>query len=220
MDSLTIQAAPLDTHPEIAVWRDTDWRSLWMLDKLILARSLGYTCGPAGQPVPAPGKYVVRPCVNAKGMGEGARIEYIERDTDHLPAGTFWCEGLEGPHLSVDYERRPFIGLAPVLCVMGFRAPDAPLWKWQFWMRISESSAPPLPEHVEEAVPPGTTINAEFVGGKLIEVHFRRNTDFDNGVNIYMPVWSDDDFDPINPPMSRLQWRDDPDGQRIGAWVA
>lgn len=214
---------PLDTHPEIAVWRDTDWRSLWMLDKLILARSLGYTCGPAGQPVPAPGSYVVRPCVNAKGMGEGARIEYIERDTDHLPAGTFWCEVFEGDHLSVDYAKpasKHIIGCTPILCVQGFRLTSAPLWKWACWLRVDSGCAPKLPDHIEEAIRPGTTINAEFIGGKLIEVHFRRNTDFDGGVNVYMPVWADDDFDPINPPLDGLQWRDDPDGKRIGAWVA
>lgn len=211
---------PLDTHPEIAAWRDTDWGSLWMLDKLILARSLGYTCGPAGQPVPSPGRFIVRPCVNAKGMGEGARIEHIEGDTDHLPAGTFWCEVFEGPHLSVDYEQHPRLGVVPILCAIGFRAPDAPLWKWQSWLRISPRLAPRLPEHIENAVMPGTTINAEFIGENLIEVHFRRNTDFDNGINVYIPVWQGDPPEFTSSLLDRLQWRDDPDGQRIGAWVA
>jgi hypothetical protein len=209
------------THPEITAWQTTDWRELWVLDKLILARSCGYTCGPAGQPVPAPGQYVVRPCVNAKGMGEGARIEHLERDTDHLPAGTFWCEVFEGDHLSVDYTPAARIaGCKPILCVQGFRNADAPLWKWQSWVRISPSFAPMLPSHVERAIKPGTPVNAEFIGGHLIEVHFRRNIDFDNGIRIYRPVWDDEPNSPETPPLEFLQWRDDPDGHRLGAWVA
>jgi hypothetical protein len=210
-------------HPEITAWETADWRSLWMLDKLILARSCGYTCGPAGQPVPAPGKYVVRPCVNAKGMGEGARMEHIDRDTDHLPAGTFWCEVFEGDHLSVDYLKpasNHITGCTPILCVQGYRHEDAPLWRWQSWVRISASLAPLLPRHVEDAIRPGARINAEFIGGRLIEVHHRPNADFDSNTRIYRPVWDDEPHDPTRPPLDFVKWRDDPDGRRIGAWVA
>ena len=29
-------------------------------------------------------------------MGRGASFEYIEKETDHLPVGYFWCEIFQG----------------------------------------------------------------------------------------------------------------------------
>lgn len=208
-----------DLHPEIKAWQTAHWRDLWMLDKLILSRALGYTCGPAGQPVPAPGRYVVRPCVNARGMGEGARIEYLTHDTEHLPPGTFWCEAFEGQHLSVDYAASP-IHFEPVLCVQGFRDRGAPLWRWNSWVRIPHSLAPRLPNLIAESAGRHQVINAEFIDDRLIEVHFRRNTDFDAGNTVYHPVWFDEPHDRTEPPIAGATWRDDFDGRRIGAWVA
>jgi hypothetical protein len=69
------------------VWFDCHIDDLWVFDKLILSRKLGYVCGPIDAYVPEPDHYIVRPCVNPAGMGRGATIEYIEKDTDHLPVG-------------------------------------------------------------------------------------------------------------------------------------
>jgi len=66
---------------------------------------------------------------------------------------------------------------------------------------------------------PGTRVNAGCIGGKLIEIHHRKNADFDSSTRIYRSVWDDEPHDPTKPPLDFLQWRDDPDGRRIGAWV-
>ena len=56
---------------------------LWCVDKLILAKKLGYVCGPAGIAPPYPGQYVVRPIMNLKMMSRGASIQYL--DSDSIP---------------------------------------------------------------------------------------------------------------------------------------
>ena len=84
-------------------WENVDPNDAWALDKLVLAKKLGYNCGPAGVNVPESGEYIVRPCVNAMGLGLGARKEFLEKDTAHIKPGYFWCEMFEGRHLSVDY---------------------------------------------------------------------------------------------------------------------
>ena len=76
---------------------------LWLYNKMILSRVMGYVSGPAGLEVPSPDFYIVRPCMNFMGMGRYARREYIERDTEDLHPGEFWCEVFEGRHISIDY---------------------------------------------------------------------------------------------------------------------
>ena len=89
---------------EDIAWETTAPEDLWILDKLILSRHLGYTCGPVGSPVDKSDYYMVRPCVNAMGLGLGAQKHYIKDSTNHLTPGHFWCEFFEGDHISVDYE--------------------------------------------------------------------------------------------------------------------
>ena len=92
----------LNCHPE----------DLWIFDKLILSRVLGYTCGPSGLKVPKPDFYCIRPITNTLGMGRHARIEWIEDSTDAYHPGEFWCEVFRGEHISVDYaEKRPILSV-------------------------------------------------------------------------------------------------------------
>ena len=41
-------------------------------------------------------------------------------------------------------------------------------------------------------------INCEFIGGKLIEVHFRRNPDFRYGNSMAIPVWEGEEIKDIS----------------------
>jgi len=204
-------------HPEISAWAKTPWRDLWALDKLILSRALGYSCGPAGQPVPKAGEYIVRPCVNAFGMGLNAFRAHITDSTDHLPPGSFWCEVFEGPHLSVDYARTHQWGYQPELVVEGHRRGGQwePLWRWEKWTRLPIDMALAFPEALTLLLHAPITINVEFIGGRPIEVHFRRNTDFDGGIEEYRPVWVGED----TTPPEGFTFRPDADGPRIGAFV-
>ena len=196
-----------DTAEDI-VWKTADPDDLWVMDKLILSRKLGYNCGPVGLDVPSPGYYIVRPCVNMLGLGLGAQKIWLEKDTTHLPLGHFWCEMFSGRHLSVDYH----YGLQR-LCVEGFKDTDT-FTRWNKWSRTSDYI--PRPEIIKPFMEKYEWVNCEFIGDKLIEVHFRHNEDFDNTINEFIPVWEGQGTAP--PP--GYSYREYPDMHgRIGAFV-
>ena len=164
------------------VWSDIPDEDLWIYDKLILSKRLGYVCGPVGMDVPTPGFYCVRPCVNLLGMGVGSTIRYIVEDTDMYPAGYFWQERFEGRHLSIDYKDGE-----QVLCVEGFRHDSANLTKFSKWVKVDIT--PTLPSLVQDIVNRYPTVNVETIAGKVIEVHLRGNPDFEDGAIECLPVW-------------------------------
>ena len=202
---------------------------LWIYNKLFLSRRLGYTCGPMGLEVPEPGFYIVRPCMNLMGMGRHARIEWIENTTEHLHPAEFWCEVFEGDHLSVDYEyHEDRTGCYPEyamdhsvdfhikeqrLCVKGVRDSND-LYRFTRWEKINVKV--PYPQIL-------TTIglyrygwiNCEFIGGNLIEVHFRRNPDFRFDNDVAIPVWNDQEIVPIE----GYRYIEEEDYFRRGFWV-
>lgn len=197
----------VDDTEEDFVWQRTDPDKLWVFDKLILSRKLGYTCGPTGIDVPYPNYYIIRPCVNALGLGLGASKKWLENGTVHLPIGFFWCEFFKGRHISVDYKYGE-----QVLAVEGFKSNDT-FTQWKLWKRVDD--ALPFPDILKDFTDE-EYINCEFIGDKLIEVHFRRNEDFDKAVDEFIPVWQGDD---ITPPEG-YKYIDYPDLHgRIGAFV-
>lgn len=192
---------------EERAWLTTSAEHLWMLDKLILSRFLGYRCGPTGVDVPSPANYIVRPCVNAMGLGLGASIQWLEKDTDHLPLGAFWCEIFEGRHLSIDYERGE-----QRICVEG-RKPDDTLQQWSRWSVTDDViECPEFLRSFESA-------NIEMIGGKIIEVHLRHNEDFPPGCDYtnFIPVWQGES---IAPPFGYRYLKMPEHNGRIGAFVS
>ena len=188
-------------------WKRADPDTLWLMDKLILSRKLGYVCGPVGQNVPKPDHYIVRPCVNIIGLGLGASKMWLDKHTYDLPLGYFWCEFFEGRHLSVDYHYGK-----QVLCVEGFKKEDT-FTKWNRWVKTEDEI--PFPSILEE-YKHITYINCEFIDGKLIEVHFRSNPDFDEYTKVFIPVWEGQSTYP--PPGFRyIKYRDI--HGRIGAFI-
>jgi hypothetical protein len=192
---------------EDRVWQTIDPDHIWVMDKLILSRKLGYFCGPTGIDVPNPGWYIVRPCVNAMGLGLGAERIWLDEPTMHLPLGYFWCEWFEGRHLSVDYH----YGL-PKLCVEGFKNKDT-FTQWDRWIKTNDFLH--FPKVLDEFI--GTPwINCEFIDGKLIEVHFRRNEDFEGNIEEFIPVWEGQG----TTPPAGYTYRHYPDVHgRIGAFI-
>lgn len=184
------------------VWVACDVEDLWIFDKLILAKKLGYVAGPTGVNVPRPGKYIVRPITNLMGMGQGAEVVTLEKNTDFLPIGYFWCEMFSGQHLSVDYNHGK-----QVLCVEGVRDSDAPLYKWKQWQRVEIKV--PYPSVLGKVFP---FVNCEFIDGKLIEVHLRFNPDWKYGADIIFPVWEGED----ETPPEGMKFVPDPDYKRKG----
>lgn len=190
------------------VWKTADPDDLWVMDKLILSRKLGYRCGPVGLNVPEPGYYIVRPCVNMMGLGLGAEKIYIRDNTDHLPVGFFWCDFFIGRHLSVDYHK----GLQ-MLCVEGSK-PKETFTHWDKWERTNDYV--PMPEIIKPFIDKYDWINCEFIDGKLIEVHFRRNKDFDKDTRVFIPVWEGLSTEPPE----GFRYIDYPDVHgRIGAFI-
>ena len=198
-----------ETHEDIA-WLNTDPQDIWIFDKLILARRLGYVCGPTGVDVPKDGFYIVRPTTNCIGLGLGTSIQWltVEGWTDHLAPGTFWCEIFEGDHISVDYEWGE-----PILSVQGFK-PEQTFVRWDRW--IKTDTVHQVPEILKPLTEKYRWMNCEFIGGKLIEVHLRRNPDFDWGNSEFIPVWQGQDTTPPH----GYRYVDCPEQhKRIGAWI-
>jgi len=193
--------------PEDTYWKTADADEIWVYDKLILSRKLGYKCGPAGIDVPEPGWYIVRPCVNVMGLGLGAKKMHLPQYTIDLDPGYFWCEWFEGRHLSIDYEYGK-----QVLCVEGFKSKDT-FTQWDKWIKTNDQI--PFPKVLDQ-FKTKANINCEFIGGKLIEVHLRSNPDFEQNITEFIPVWKDQSTEP---PLG-YRYIDYPDVHgRIGAFI-
>lgn len=169
------------------IWDTIRPEHLWVVDKLLLAKQLGYRCGPAGVRVSVAGHYIVRPCVNFRMMSRGATVQYLSPDLDDLhsvPDGHFWCEIFIGRHLSFDYHWGQ-----QVLAVEGFRDSDR-LDRFCRWEKVSDQFV--LPDVLKPIAATNQWLNVEVIGDKIIEVHFRYNDDFANHESsVIVPVWKD-----------------------------
>lgn len=189
-------------------WLKAHRDDLWIFDKLILSRVLGYVCGPVGLDVPRPDFYCIRPITNVLGMGRSSSIQFIEKSTNDLPAGHFWCEVFTGKHHSVDYHNRK-----QVLCVEGLRGINSDLYKWSKWIRVNHEIE--FPEILHDLKGEYEYINCEFIDSKLIEVHFRRNPDFLYHNNEAIPVWNDENIEDID----GYEYISSPDYLRKGFYI-
>lgn len=183
-------------------------KDLWVYNKLQLSKLLNYNCGPAGMKVHSSGLYIVKPSVNFMGMGKKSRIMFLESSTEHLHPGEFWCEIFRGEHLSVD-----FVNKVPTLVVKGHRNAKNSLSKWNCWSKVNRPIE--FPAILSNLVEDYTVINCEFIGNKLIEVHFRPNPDFRHHNIIAIPVWKGE------PPRfyKNFKYIEDPDLDRLGFWI-
>jgi hypothetical protein len=184
---------------------------MWVLDKLILSRMLGYSCGPASMDVPEPGWYVVRPCVNAAGMGAGAKEMRLERETDHLPPGHFWCEWIQGEHYSVDYQHGK-----QILSVQGYLTSSKDLSRWEAWYLRDKQF--PLPHILKDLAKKYEYINVEYIDRHPIEVHLRQNPDWMLAEDIVelRPVWQGQ---AVGIDTSKYTYIPSPDGDRKGFYA-
>ena len=189
-------------------WDQIHTDDLWVYNKLMLSRKLGYTSGPVGTDVPKSDFYIVRPCMNLLGMGRFSRIEYIYKSTDNYHPAEFWCEVFEGPHISVDFYKKK-----SELVVLGTRDSYDPLYKWRKWEKVDCKVN--FPSILNKLVGDYEWINCEFIGNKLIEVHFRQNPDFRYNNTEAIPVW-DDDVSLID---DNYQYISDSDYLRKGFWI-
>lgn len=190
------------------MWLAAELDHLWVFDKLIVSRKAGHLCGPRGMSVPKPDFYMVRPISNFEGMGLGARKVWIENSTMDLHPGEFWCEFFTGDHISVDYHL-----YEPVLIVKGTPHPKTPHSKFIKWEKVETPI--PQPGFLGKIPLYYNTINCEFIGGRLIEIHLRGNPDFIYGNSIAIPVWEGEE---INPPQF-MRFVEDKDINRLGFYI-
>ena len=189
-------------------WKSIHSEDLWVYNKLLLNHHLGHLCGPTGVPVPYPGYYIVRPSINLLGMGRFSRKEMIYKSTEHFHPAEFWCEIFSGDHYSVDYQNKK-----SKLVVLGEKDEYDPLYRWKKWTKIDfEVDFPPILNNLKGDY---EWINCEFIGNRLIEVHFRRNPDFRYGNTVAIPVWKDQKAENIE----NLFFVEDEDYLRKGFYI-
>jgi len=160
----------------------------WIYDKLAVALSQSLDAGPHGTPPP---RFPVfsKPIINLKGMGVGSRVLKSQAEYDaHYAPGHFWMTLLDGRHVSSD-----------VAVVRG-----EPRWwrhatgkptgegTFDYWTIHAEPDAGielPSGAWIEKNLPGYTgMLNAETIGGKIIEVHLRFA---DQWPDLYGPGWVD-----------------------------
>lgn len=172
------------------VWEFINPDDLWIYDKLILSRKLGYYCGPAGTQPKKPGEYIVRPCVNFTMMGHGAKVEKLYQycSTIDVPLGYFWCERFYGRHLSFDYHYGK-----QVLAVEGFRNNPNQLNRFSSWKKVKDVYNLGWLQEIANSY---EWFNVEVIGDNVIEVHLRYNDDFANhDANEIIPIWKENFYD-------------------------
>lgn len=157
----------------------------WVYDRLQLSQTLGYECGPAGTLPPRPGIWFVKPIMNLNGMGVGSYAQvYDGGPVFPVPPGSFWMPHFTGRHLSVDLKRVPHgwdVELA-VECISRNNRPFE-------WRKVAYRLEFPVLISPDGADIP--YLNVETIGSNLIEVHLRRNCDFDARpeASSAFPVW-------------------------------
>ena len=168
-------------------WHNVHPQHLWVFDKLILARNLGYVCGPAGIPVPQTDDYIVRPAINFRMMGRGASVQRLS-PSDEIPDGFFWQERYFGNHYSFDFEHGK-----QILAVQGFRNDSNRLDRFSKWKKVDQEFKVPMV--LQFLLSSYQYVNFEVIGTKVIEIHTRYNDDFTNHTSDWaIPVWRDEPY--------------------------
>lgn len=166
------------------VWKFIDSEDIWIYDKLILSKRLGYLCGPAGVAPEHSGNYIVRPISNYRMMGRGSSIMNIESGKDIIPDGYFWCEVFSGRHLTFDYN----YGVQK-LAVEGFKNSNR-TDRFTSWKKVSDRFE--LPAILKPIAEKYEWLNIEVIDNKIIEVHLRFNDDFvGHNADEIFPIWKE-----------------------------
>lgn len=169
------------------VWKFIRDEDLWIYDKLVLAKRLGYLCGPAGVAPDQSNTYIVRPISNYRMMGRGSSFMHIESQQDIIPDGYFWCEVFTGRHLTFDYH----FG-TQTLAVEGFKNGNR-TDRFVSWKKVTDIFE--LPDLLKPIAEKYEWMNIEVIDNKIVEVHLRCNDDFlGHDSDEIFPIWKEDFF--------------------------
>jgi hypothetical protein len=175
---------------ELHAWTDAEaWQGYphlrWLYDRLQLSLALGYECGPGGTLPPRAGLWFVKPIINLNGMGVDARARQYDGGASFpIRPGSFWMPCFSGRHLSVDLERTA-AGWRVALVVECIYRKQRPFE----WKRVADQPRLPHALGIDRIDTP--YLNIELIGHHVIEVHLRRNHDFDAApdASSAFPVW-------------------------------
>lgn len=208
-------------HNDAAAWHA--YPEYWhFFNKLWLNQQVGNCCAPAGIAVPITDWYITRPVYNISGMGAGAKKRWLTVSNSEcdIPAGYFWCEWINGDHVSVDYTWQD--GWQQLYAFQGHRNSGDPLYRFQRWQRVETDLTPPDFLDELKSVP---VINVEYIAGRVIEVHLRASPDPVQW-NEFVPVWQSQPLPAVQMQQQGYTWinsKDNANGaipdQRLGFWV-
>lgn len=209
---------PVVHNEDHEVWEEVRQREnfRWMFNKLEVALRQGLHAGPAGTAPRESGWYVSRPTYNPYGMGIGAKKFYYDAEKDYesfinhgvVPPGHFWCEWLNGPQLSIDYQLHSNRMWTAKSIWVGTHETDDNLTKFLKWQRYPDEAAPhayllpiKFPWEGIDATPEQRTLvpgfNVEMRSNKIIEIHLRHGNDtlddLPEGTTV-TPVWDDEEI--------------------------
>jgi hypothetical protein len=145
----------------------------WIYDKLRMAQSQGFTCGPHGVMPPAFPVFS-KPITNLKGMGVGSRVITSPKEMlAHSTPGHFWMPLLEGPHVSTDCA----IVKGEVKWLRHATGVPGPEGTFKYWT-LHADEMPELATYLKAWVSKYMAtytgmMNFETIGGKIIEAHLR-----------------------------------------------
>jgi hypothetical protein len=159
----------------------------WLYGRLQLSQALGYECGPAGTLPPRSGTWFVKPIINLNGMGVGAYAQYYDGGPIFpVRPGSFWMPHYTGRHLSIDLTRTSsgWDFDLTVECIYRNNRP----YEWR------KVDAPEVFDLSLINAADVISLNIELIGNHVIEVHLRRNYDFDAmpDASSIFPVWEGD----------------------------
>jgi len=177
----------------------------WIFNKLEVALRQNLHAGPAGTAPEKDGFYVFRPTYNPYGMGVGAEKFFYSKsmynqiiEYDFVPPGHFWCEWLDGPHLSIDYQKYDNGAWQTESVWEGKHESEDNLAKFSSWKKLDLDVAPspylwgnllPWLKTRQDTI---NGFNIETRSGKIIEVHLRLGNDlfeqYPVGTTL-IPIW-------------------------------
>ena len=179
----------------------------WLFNKMEIALRQELHAGPAAVPPEHPGIYIHRPYYNLYGMGIGATKFVYDPENDYeaflnnaiVPPGHFWCEWIEGEHLSIDYQQWSDEEWRVRSVLLGNHLNDDNLTRFDGWEKMPHDWALPFENtgllDIVGFDPYVPYCNIEMRGDYIIEVHLRLGNDpFDDlpvGAKI-IPVWDND----------------------------
>lgn len=204
---MSLEFLPCSVLNDVEAWeifKKSEYR--WTFNKLEVSLRQGLSAGPAATAPEEEGWYIQRPVYNLFGLGVGAKkFYYRTEESEYLsnygkvPPGHFWCEWLEGEHLSVNYRKDVSNTWSISSVWKGVHFSDDNLTKFHYWEKVStdiKMQVSELPTMVSWLYDSRVTcFNLEIKNNYIIEIHLRSGDEVFDGYQVgdkLFPIWNED----------------------------